>query len=271
MVVPCQNQSGQGAALRMLEPLKPLTQNCRHDAARKGDPGAGPVRGTDGFDSSDFHYVNGTPLMATLYGLDVLAPARWQQVPELLLSGPNEGQNLGSLVNSSGTVSNAQLGLARRIPSIALSADADTANHAALSADVAQLGVRLVQTLQARASGQPLLPDGIGFNVNVPRFAAGTAARLRWTLTRRGDYETRTLRFVPNLAQHPAGRAGKLGAYPGLVIEPVPTPPTAQQRDDEAAVVLAGRIAVTPMQLGFEALTQDRETLRKRMQSLLRR
>ncbi|MGY8790760.1 MAG: 5'/3'-nucleotidase SurE, partial [Pseudomonadales bacterium] len=103
---PCQGQSGMGAAILLLEPLTPLTKACLNNAATAGDAGAGPVSKVEkGFNYSDFSYVNGTPIMATAYGLDILAPARWGSAPDLVISGPNQGQNVGSIVVSSGTVS----------------------------------------------------------------------------------------------------------------------------------------------------------------------
>jgi len=33
--------------------------------------------------------------MACLYGVDVLAPATWGAFPDLVISGPNEGDNMG--------------------------------------------------------------------------------------------------------------------------------------------------------------------------------
>jgi broad specificity polyphosphatase/5'/3'-nucleotidase SurE len=99
--IPCQNQSGKGASINYLTPLITLAKACRNGAAAAGAPAVGPVSGL-----ADFYYVDGTPVMATLYGLDVLAAARWGKAPDLVLSGPNEGQNTGTLVNGSGTVSN---------------------------------------------------------------------------------------------------------------------------------------------------------------------
>ena len=39
--------------------------------------------------------------MSMLYGLDVLAVQRWSAPPDLVISGPNEGNNLGAINNSS--------------------------------------------------------------------------------------------------------------------------------------------------------------------------
>src|SRR5690606_21159030 len=77
----------------------------------------------------DYYYVNGTPVMSLLYGLDVAAQKRWGKAPDLVLSGPNIGQNVGAIVVTSGTVSNVQHAAARGIPAIALSADRGTADN----------------------------------------------------------------------------------------------------------------------------------------------
>jgi 5'/3'-nucleotidase SurE len=92
-----------------------------------------------------------------MYGLDVLAQQRRGKRPDLVLSGPNEGQNTGRVVNSSGTIANAQFAAARGIPAIALSAGFDTVDNTTLadpdSAIVAQLTVKLLQELEAQAGG----------------------------------------------------------------------------------------------------------------------
>ncbi|MCK6395207.1 5'/3'-nucleotidase SurE [Zoogloea sp.] len=109
--------------------------------------------------------------MATMYGLDVLATARWNKAPDLVLSGPNEGQNVGRVVVSSGTIGNAQFAAGRGTPAIALSAGTDTMDNTGLaspnSAIIAQLSVKLLKALQAKAGSHvgrvsdanPTLPE----------------------------------------------------------------------------------------------------------------
>ena len=111
--------------------------------------------------------------MATMYKTDVLAPARWGGVPDLVLSGPNEGQNVRPIVNSSGTVGNAQFALSRGLPAIALSAGSNTVDNVTLadpdSTIVADLTLKLLRELEARAwPGRRLLPEGLSLNVNFP-------------------------------------------------------------------------------------------------------
>ncbi|QNM95401.1 5'/3'-nucleotidase SurE [Chitinimonas koreensis] len=264
--VPCQNQSGKGASANFLTPITPLAKACRNAAAAVGAPGVGPIAGL-----TDFHYVDGTPVMATLYGIDVLAAARWNKAPDLVLSGPNEGQNTGSIVNSSGTVSNAQIAASRGLPAIAVSADTNTTDQDGLAAEAAKLTLKLVAALQARAGSGPLLPAGVALNVNFPKFEAGKSAALAWSFSRHGSYNAYNLKFVADLSQDPVAKAYGLGAYayPGLSLYPPAAAPSAEQASDEAAVNAAGRIAVTAMQVGFEARPAAQQWLRLRLRDLL--
>ena len=171
--VPCTGQSGRGAGIVMystntIVPDNDKTQieaegGCHNGAAPTGAPAVGKFT-KPGFTGGDYYYVHGTPVMATMYGLDVVAAQRWGKAPDLVLSGPNEGQNLGKIVNSSGTVGNVQFAGSRGIPAIALSAGSDTTDDTKLanpySQVVAQLTLNLVKALQAKAGTGPLLPTG---------------------------------------------------------------------------------------------------------------
>lgn len=257
--VPCTNQSGMGAALHIARPLAPLAEPCLNDAAGTGAPGAGPMTRPD-LPRGDFFYVSGTPVMALLYGLDVEAARRWGKAPDLVLSGPNEGQNVGAIILSSGTVSNAQYAAVRGIPAIALSAGAGSTGDRALanpqSEEVARLSVDLVTTLGTRAKGGALLPANLALNVNFPDKLDGA----RWRATRIGSYNAYKLGFVENMAASAsptmvemAKRHGaELPSLPGLSFDFNQTPPTEGQSDDES-IVYRSAIAVSPMQAGYEA------------------
>ncbi len=266
VVVPCQQQSGMGAALSFVRPLRPLTADCVNGAARAGDPGAGPM--TRAGLGGDFHYVDGTPVMALLYGLDIVAPARWGKAPDLVLSGPNIGQNAGSIVISSGTVSNAQYAMIRGIPAIALSAGENTGSGPDLanprSLVVARQSVELVGELDRTSGGKPLLPPGTGLNVNFP----DQPERAQWKLTRIGSYTRYELRFVPDLAAA-TGRKMPEGTppMPGLTIGMSTAAPRADQRNDEAWVVQSA-ITVSVMQIGYDAPAGTEKRLGKRLGKL---
>ncbi len=207
-----------------------------------------------GYTGGDYFYVHGTPVMATMYGLDVLATARWGKAPDLVLSGPNEGQNLGKIVNSSGTVSNAQFAAGRGLPSIALSAGSDTTDNATLanpySAVVAQHTVNLVKALQAKAGTGPLLTPGVALNVNFPD--APTSA-LKFGFSRFGTFDTYVLKFKATV---PYGL--------GFTFS---TAATAAQAEDES-VLYKTKIAVTAMQVGFEQRPAAQQWLRLRLRDL---
>ena len=257
--VPCQNQSGKGAAINFLEPLWALTGACRGGAAEVGAPGAGKVTG-----KANYWYVDGTPLMATAYGLDIVARQRWGMPPDLVLSGPNEGQNLGPLVNISGTVSNAQYAASLGLSAIAISADNSISDNPALQAEAAQLTRKLVDALKSKTADGRLLPNGVALNINYPKFTEGQSRGLKWSLSRHGTYSKIGLKFVEDMSQ--AG-AGKL-ALPGLVFTRNTEPPTKQQAGDEAAVVAAGKISVTAMQVGFDANPKTQRWLGRELSGL---
>ncbi len=268
--VPCQGQSGMGAAVKFLEPLGPLQADCHNGAAKTGDPGVGPMT-RDGL-TQDFFYVRGTPVMALLYALDVQAQRRWGKAPDLVLSGPNEGQNVGSVVITSGTVSNAQYGAIRGIPAIALSAGIATADGELAHPDsprIAALASQLVSFLERRASGGALLPQGVALNVNFPDQLTDHP---KWRMARIGSYDAFSLRFSQNLNNEALVRqmGRTMPELPGVTVVPNTTAPTAGQRDDEAAVY-KDAIAVSVMQIGYDHAPQAVKRISNHLSGLVDR
>ena len=273
---PCQGQSGMGAAIVFLEPLTPLTEDCLNNAATAGDAGAGPVSKVEkGFNYSDFSYVNGTPIMATAYGLDILAPARWGSAPDLVISGPNQGQNVGSVVISSGTVSNVQFAASRGIAAIAFSASESTegevdesGNHAdnRLSRIVADHAVTLLSELVKKSRGKPILPAGLALNVNFPDEVTSASA---WSFSRIGSYDEFGAVFTEDLSKDPLARGYglKIAAYPGISLAFNTEKPTPEQREDES-VVYKTTIAVSAMQVAYDHSPSGQQWLRNRLQGL---
>lgn len=268
--VPCMGQSGMGAAIKFLRPLGPLAADCHNGAATKGAPGAG-VMTREGL-TADYHYVDGTPVMSLLYGLDVLARQRWGKAPDLILSGPNEGQNVGAIVISSGTVSNAQYGAERGIPSVALSAGTGTTDNQALanplSRDVARLSINLIRHLERQAGQGPLLPAGTALNVNFP----DKLDAARWVKSRIGTYNAYTVSFAPDVAETRMGKASGLGAVhlPGITLDINEAQPTAAQRQDES-IVARTDIAVSVMQIGYEHSAAQQKWLGAYLRTLFSR
>ena len=248
--VPCTGQSGRGAAIVMYSTIVIVPDNdksqieaeggCHNGAAPTGAPAVGPFTKA-GYLNGDFHYVHGTPVMATMYGLDVVAQQRWGAPPDLVLSGPNEGQNVGLIVNSSGTVGNVQFAAGRGLPTIALSAGTDTVDNANLadpdSAIVAGLTVKLLNELEGKARrGQPLLPDGVALNVNFPNAVTPNSS---FAFSRIGTFQLYNLTFRNSPPYGLAISFNDRGTA------------TARQAEDEA-VIIENQISVTAMQVSFD-------------------
>ena len=238
--VPCHNQSGQGAALRFLQPIGPLAQDCRGGVAAAGAPGVGAATA-----EPHIHYVDSTPVAALLYGLDVLAAERWGGAPDLVISGPNEGNNTGRVNPSSGTVGNAVYAINHGLPALAVSGDGNTTDNPALAEEVAQILLRVVTELERnQRPRQPLLPEGTGLNINVPKFAAGEAGALPFARTSVGVYSAVVPRFVLNLAEDPVAQSrGIDAALPGITF--AAGDPAAADADSEALVLSQGKVTVS--------------------------
>jgi 5'-nucleotidase len=249
MSVPCRNQSGQGAALAFLRPIGTLTADCVGGIAAAGDPGVGAAP-----DDPNVHYVDSTPVAALLYGLDVLAEPRWGGAPDLVISGPNEGNNTGQVNPSSGTVNNAVYAINRGLPALAVSADGNTAGSEALAEAVAQVVLRVVDELERQTRfDRPLLPQGAGLNINVPRFEQqDEALTLPYARAVVGTVSTVMPRFVENLAADPVAASQGIDApLPGISFTPGDL--ESADPDSEAVVLGQGRIAVSVIEGNFGA------------------
>lgn len=257
--VPCQNQSGVGTSLRLGPPSASLTHPCRCNAAPAGAPAAGSMM-REGLNREDFYYVDGTPVMAMLYGVDVVGKKRWGGPPDLVLSGPNEGQNVGSVILNSGTVSVVQVALLRGIPAIALSAGADTADDETLnnpaSPLIAARSVELINHLFVRAGSDHVLPPGTGLNVNFPNTIEGA----QWRASRIGTYNAYMFHYVEDLSLLSSPEILALAKEHGLTLPSAPglsialnhDAPTPEQQDDES-VVYRTAIAISPMRAGYDS------------------
>ncbi|MEA5504628.1 5'/3'-nucleotidase SurE [Halotia wernerae UHCC 0503] len=130
------------------------------------------------FDSSQNKwYVDGTPVVTTWAGLDYIFPNKENIAkPDLVISGINEGENIGLDAISSGTLSAAVTALQNGIPAIAVSAGIDLQTGDTSSTENAyEIGARLVvnaiNQLQAtQGRNADLLPKGVGLNINIPAY-----------------------------------------------------------------------------------------------------
>lgn len=160
MTAPCTGQSGKGGSYGFIKSVKvdetkaDLYEFC-----------VGDVDTTQAFED----YVEGTPVMSVLYGIDVAAQKKWGKAPDLVVSGPNEGNNLGYMNNNSGTLGATIIALSRGIPAIAVSGSENSLSDATQGPKIANVVVNVIDKLEAsRADNQPLLPAYMGLNINTP-------------------------------------------------------------------------------------------------------
>ncbi|HPX88379.1 MAG TPA: 5'/3'-nucleotidase SurE [Methylophilaceae bacterium] len=106
--------------------------------------------------SNGFYYVNGTPTDCVHIALTGLM----EDMPDMVISGINDGANMGDDTIYSGTVAAAMEGYLLGIPSIAISMSQHNSTHFETAAKVA---VELVQHYQKHGFRSPTL-----LNVNVP-------------------------------------------------------------------------------------------------------
>lgn len=256
---PIDNQSGRGGFIDFLRPVASLLGTER-GAVALGLAAGTPGVGTDASDA-DVNYVNGTPVAACLYGLDVVAKKKWGKLPDLVISGPNEGNNTGAINVSSGTFNNLVYAINRNLPAMAVS-DATTtqitwstalpSSHRAY--EVADIVIKLMDTLVANKAkaGGALMPEGMGLNVNIPDFAAGTGKNLPYKITKIGKATQYSPAFFEKLSESAlAAASGVNFPVPGVSLAPGGTvlPSGFTLPNDTAASsesnVIAAKTAVT--------------------------
>lgn len=232
-----QNNSGVGAKFDFIVPFTPMTSASQAGMIPAGSPGTGSIAGYP-----TIFYVNGTPVDCVYYGIDIAASSAWGSGvwPDLVISGPNYGVNLGWMLHSSGTFNAAEAAINRGIPALAVSATTPASFKAftkLASTDPefedAALILKLVNALVANKAlaGGSLLPATTGLNINIPTFATGQSGQLPWKIAQVGTATTMnvTPRFVSNLGADPIAHQYGVPtsvAFPGITAvipsEPVP-------------------------------------------------
>ncbi|MFD9302004.1 5'/3'-nucleotidase SurE [Streptomyces sp. NPDC060048] len=113
--------------------------------------------------------VDGTPGDSVAFGLSEVFEGR---APDLVVSGTNFGPNVAGLATHSGTVGGAVTALEAGVPAIALSTGGVTAPDPVTTVNAMgptlDFAVKLIDRLRTRARSGPLLPEGVGLNVNHP-------------------------------------------------------------------------------------------------------
>ncbi len=177
-------------------------------------------------DGTPAHTSTGAPSdCVALVVLGVLGPRR----PDLVVSGINQGANVGQDITYSGTVAAAMEGVISGIPSIAVSLDSYEAQDFTFAAQVGAGVARLVL--------QHGLPPHTLLNVNVPARPAEQIAGVR--VTRLGRRVYRDLLIE---RQDPRGRPYYWigGEPPGGAVDEV---------DTDIWALARGYVSITPLQM----------------------
>ncbi len=120
-------------------------------------------------DHAPAYSVSGSPAQAVLYGL--LEVCR-QRRPDLVISGINYGENVGSSVMISGTVGAALQAADMGTPALAISLETDHAYHARLGYDVDWSTARhFTRQLTLLALAHPFPPDVDVLKMDIPAVA----------------------------------------------------------------------------------------------------
>lgn len=261
---PIDNQSGTGGFVRFLQPI-PALLGTERGARALSLPAGAPGVGVDPTDPA-VYYVNGTPVMACLYGIDVKAPRVFGRAPDLVISGPNEGNNTGHINNSSGTFNAMLYAVNRKLAAMAVS-DATTTQVSwspslaptSRPFEVADIVVKIVENLSRQRLGDKgaLLPEGLGLNVNVPDFAAGAGISLPLKVTRIGFATAFAPAFFERLSDSPLAVASGVNLpLPGISLAPGGTtlpsgtvmPSDTSERSEANVITTKAAVTVTPVQ-----------------------
>jgi len=178
--------------------------------------------------------VDGTPAMAVLYGVLVLAP----RPPRLVISGINYGENLGTDVTSSGTLGAALEAADFGIPALAVSLQADKSLHYDNSTELDFQAVQhFVRLFARRMLAEPLPEDVDLLKVDVPRTATPETP---WRITRQSRRRYHAAFLRPN--SPPEGP-------PALDYDAIHTFEDVEKDSDIWALRVDGVVSATPLSL----------------------
>lgn len=173
--------------------------------------------------------VGGSPADCVVAGMTYLCQDR---LPDLVLSGVNNGQNLGDIINCSGTAAGAREGTLQGAIGIALSQSVDYSAGRELIWDVARrYGAQVVRAILAAE------PDGQAyFNVNFPFCAPEDVSGIRVVPYQR--FSRSAMRYYPS------------DNGDGKFFIAIPQTPTPLDDDRDFKLLMHGdAITVTPISL----------------------
>jgi len=176
-----------------------------------------------------FAVIGGSPADCVVAGMTHLCT---DQLPDLVLSGVNNGQNLGDIINCSGTAAGAREGTLQGAIGIAMSQSVDYSSGRELLWDVARrYGADVVRAILASE------PDGEAyFNVNFPFCAPDDVSGIRVVPYQR--FSRSPMRYYPS------------DNGDGKFFVAIPEAPTPLDDDRDFKLLMHGdAITVTPVSL----------------------
>ena len=126
--------------------------------------------------------LTGSPAQAVLYGVLALATHTFGRKPDLVISGINYGENLGTCVTASGTVGAALQAAELGVPGLAVSLETDKAFHLHHGQDMDWTAAAAI----TRHFAQVMLAAQLPFDVDVLKIdvPADATPETRWRITR---------------------------------------------------------------------------------------
>jgi 5'-nucleotidase len=195
----------------------------------------------------DVHAVGGTPAQAILHATLEILPQR----PDLVVSGINYGENVGTGVTVSGTVGAALEAAAHGIPALAVSLETDVQHHLSYSDEVDFSAAAYFTTYFARLLLERRMPTDVDvLKIDVP---CDATLQTPWEITRLSPNRY----FIPIAPQRRSwDKPAKVGYRSVDVIEGEP-PGT-----DVYALRVQRVVSVTPLSLDLTSRV-DLEDLKR--------
>jgi 5'-nucleotidase len=197
--------------------------------------------------------VGGTPAQAVLHALLEILPDR----PDLVVSGINYGENLGTGITASGTVGAALEAASQGIPALAVSLETDQSHHLSYSEEVDFTTAAYFTAYFSRIMLQSrMFPDVSVLKVDVPSDAVATTP---WEITRL----SRQRYYEPTAPERPSWD------IPGRVGYRLAGDPSQDEVNSDVYTLRVKRlVSVTPLSLDLTARVNLKEFEKELRRSL---
>ncbi len=216
--------------------------------------------------------ASASPRDSVLVGLELMQLTP----PDLVITGINRGQNIGTLAIGSGTVGGTIAALQKGIPAIAVSRHRFASPQAFSIDQTADFIVSLVAQLEAKqVDGQPLLPPLTALNVNSPKeFPRAVAYTTLGNMTdlrlgpalKDGQVQVGFNGFLTLAELIGEETAAELEANPDATVQDFAD--AGLDINDETSMYVAGYLTVTTLNGDLTATLRKRELTQVKLRDL---